>query len=128
MFLVAWIVDQLIPPIFSVNPPSYIRLTGMFPALAIVVGLGMGVAARLAVRRVRVPLVGGALALALVGSTVWTVRDYFVVWAPSSVAYAWMMGHKVELGEPPQSAGAVRPSLPGAAVLSGLHDSLPDPG
>jgi len=96
LFLVVWIVSQLIPPILSVNPPSYIRLTGMFPALAILVGLGIGYAVRSTRGRVGNLAVGGVLGVALVASTAWTVRDYFFVWAPSPTAYMWMMGHKVD--------------------------------
>lgn len=44
------------------------------------------------------PLVGAAtiVGVALAISTIWTARDYFWIWGPSTVAYHWMMGDKVD--------------------------------
>ncbi len=97
LFLVGWILDQSASAALSVNPPSYVRLSGTLPPLAMVVGLGIVTAGeRLrwtrAERRVALGLVGAGLVI----STVWTARDYFVVWGRSTIAYSLMMGNKVD--------------------------------
>lgn len=97
LFLVVWMIDQLLPAMLSVNPPAYVRLSGAVPALAIIGAFGVGSAARwLASQRLQPAILAGALAGALAISTIWTVRDYFLVWGPSPVAYKWMMADKVD--------------------------------
>ena len=76
ILLIAWILDQSLPSLLSVNRPGFIRMTGVVPALAIVVGLGVGTAYRwLRSRSIPATTVRGAVAICLVISTVPTVRD-----------------------------------------------------
>jgi hypothetical protein len=95
--LVFWIFDQLATSALAVDPPGFVRITGILPALAIVVAFGLDAVARVLGRRATHPalgvaVVGGALAV----TTVLTVRDYFFVYGPSPAAYMFMMGHKVD--------------------------------
>ena len=94
-FLVSWTLIFSAPSMLAVNPPGYIRMTGAFPALAVIVGFGAAA----------VVLVPGALdrwarvgiVLVLLGiSASWTIRDYFLVWGPSPEAYHLMMGDKAD--------------------------------
>lgn len=97
VFLIAWVISQLLPPMLSVSPPAYVRLTGALPALAIITALGTGTIARgLACRTVRREVIAGVLLGAMTVSTAWTVRDYFLVWGRGAVAYKWMMADKVD--------------------------------
>jgi hypothetical protein len=96
-FLVVWILSQSLPSILAVSPPGFIRLTGTLPAVAIVVGFGLGFSYRwLARRGMRASSTVAMLIAALAVSTGWTVRDYFWIWGPSATAYHWMMGDKVD--------------------------------
>ncbi len=96
-FLIAWIVDQSAPSVFSVSPPGFVRLTGVLPAVAIIVGIGICTSYRwLRLRKVPRASVLAGIGAALAISTGWTVRDYFFVWAPSRDAYNWMMAPKVD--------------------------------
>jgi len=97
--LIGWIVDQSIPSVLAVNPPGFVRMTGLLPALAIVVALGIVAAwdwlgrSRLSARSV-----GAIITIALIGSTFLTARDYFLDWGPSRLAYGAMMADKSDSG------------------------------
>jgi hypothetical protein len=98
-FLVAWILDQAAPSMFSVSPPGYVRLTGILPAIAIIAGLGVCTSFRWLRRwKISRSKVLAGLGAALAVSTAWTIRDYFDVWAPSAEAYNWMMAPKADAG------------------------------
>lgn len=96
-FLVVWLLSQSLPSALAVSPPGFIRMTGTLPSVAIIVGIGIGYAWRwIAGRGLRASRAAGLLAVALAVSTAWTVRDYFWLWGPSTTAYQWMMGDKVD--------------------------------
>ncbi|HVB96623.1 MAG TPA: hypothetical protein VNG11_02725, partial [Chloroflexota bacterium] len=96
-FLLAWIGSQSISSALAVNPPGFIRMTGTLPAVAIVIGCGVSfLFVWLSHRPVGPAVPIGVTALLLAGSTVWTVHDYFGVWAPSPEAYHLMMGDKTD--------------------------------
>jgi hypothetical protein len=97
LFLLAWLVDQSLPSIFAVSPPGYVRLSGIYPPLAILAGAGVAAAfAWLRQREHSGVLAGAFVGVGLAVSAGWTIRDYFFLWGPSPVAYTWMMGHKVD--------------------------------
>jgi hypothetical protein len=87
--LLATAAAMALSPALSVNPPGFVRLSGMVPPLVALAGLGYGwVWARLGWP----PLAAAALAVPLL----WTSYDYFVLWAPSDVAFRATMADKLE--------------------------------
>jgi hypothetical protein len=87
--LLATAAAMALSPALSVNPPGFVRISGMVPPLVALAALGYGWAwARLSWR----PLAGAALAVPLL----WTSYDYFVLWAPSDVAFRATMEDKLE--------------------------------
>ena len=94
--LVTWIIDQGVPSALAVNPPGFIRMTGMLPALAIVSGFGLSSVYQWLASSTKASFVApAAIAATLAISSAWTIRDYFFVWAPSPAAYHLMMADKV---------------------------------
>jgi hypothetical protein len=85
-------------PALSVNPPGFVRISGMIAPLAVLVGLGLEAGGRwIAAQAGRAarPLIAATLALPLVA----TGYDYFWNWAPSDAAYRATMADKVEGAE-----------------------------
>jgi hypothetical protein len=83
-------------PALSVNPPGFVRISGMVPPLVALAALGYEAVYHWARGRIdrRLALPGAALVLAV--PLVWTSYDYFVVWAPSDVAFRGTMADKAE--------------------------------
>jgi len=95
--VVGWILDQALPSALSVNPPGFIRMTGLLPPVAIAVGLGLGSTYRwLRSRSISPVYVGSFVGVCLAISSALTIRDYFLVWGPSPEAYHLMMADKVD--------------------------------
>ncbi|HEY3082244.1 MAG TPA: hypothetical protein VGM69_20355 [Chloroflexota bacterium] len=95
--LLAWLATMMLPSALSVNPPGFSRITGMIPVAVVLAALGLERFFGWAGAVLRRPWALRALAAAtLAVPLLWTSYDYFVVWAPSDVAYRWMMEDKVQ--------------------------------
>jgi hypothetical protein len=105
-FLFWWLFVMSLPPILSVNPPSYVRSSGLIPVVALVVAIGglalLGWASRLFAGRrdsiSRALVVAPTVILIGLGAVA-TTRDYFGVWGPGDIAFGWMMDDKVQAAE-----------------------------
>jgi len=80
VFLWLWLLIMLLPSIMSGDAPHFGRLTGAAPVVAIIIGVGMATAYSWISRRHRHAAVA-ILAIALLASTVITIRDYFGTYA-----------------------------------------------
>ena len=82
----------------SVNPPGFVRISGMIPPAVVLAALGLTAAggwARPRLGRMFLPVAMLALAVPLV----WTSYDYFGRWYGGGVAYRWVMEDKVQASE-----------------------------
>jgi len=97
-FLLWWLVVMALPAALTVNPPGFVRISGLVPAATLLTALGALVLETGLTRLTRshrrlatgLPAVLIGLGLGL------TVRDYFIRWGGSDIAYGWMMADKVE--------------------------------
>jgi hypothetical protein len=82
----------------SVNPPGFVRISGMVPPAVVLAALGLYTAgdwARPRLGHLFVPVAVVSLAVPLV----WTSYDYFGRWYGGGVAYRWVMEDKVQAAE-----------------------------
>ena len=94
-FVGTLVAAMMLPPALSVNPPGFVRVSGLVPVLIVIAALGFELiwhSGRQALGRLAPLGLIGLLAI----PTSWTLIDYFYNWAPSEVAYRAVMQDKVE--------------------------------
>src|SRR5699024_4858490 len=88
-----WFAIFILPAALS-SPGHPVRLLAATPAVFLFPLLAMRAAANWAARRGQVTLAaaGAVIALSIAGSALWSLNDYFRVWAPSQAAYVAFQG------------------------------------
>lgn len=96
--LLATLGVMALPSALAVNPPGFIRISGMIPAAVALAALGY-----VWIGRCLAPRVGRAwpavVVLALAVPPVWTSYDYFVRWYGGGLAYRWVMEDKLQAAD-----------------------------
>lgn len=98
VLLVLVLVVAVVPSWLSVGAPNYVRLTGVWPVLFLLPAWGLVRGAIVVDERVRPGLGATAIAVVLVLSAAWTVRDYFGTYAQDPRVYHAFTGDAVERG------------------------------
>jgi hypothetical protein len=86
LLVALWVLVMMLPVALSVDPPNFSRITGVVAAGVLIAALGYE----------RLIAWARPAALLLAVPLLWTTYDYFVIWAPSEVAYRYMMEDKVQ--------------------------------
>ncbi len=94
-FLLLLLSAMALVPALSVNPPGFVRVSGLVPIVVVIAALGIERIWHLGQAQLGRFAPAGLVVLLMIPAT-WSLVDYFVIWAPSEIAYHAVMEDKVE--------------------------------
>ena len=94
-FILLMLGAMAMVPALSVNPPGFVRVSGLVPVAIVIAALGFELVWHHSRKRLRQFAPIGLIGLLAIPAT-WSLIDYLVNWAPTEVAYRATMEDKVQ--------------------------------